>query len=160
MTELAQGAQAPDFRLMDSQENWVSLKDYAGGKVIVYFYPKAMTPGCTIQAVDFSAALKDYAKAGYSIVGISPDKPASLSKFIDRNDLSITLLSDPDMTAINAYGAYGDKTLWGKVISGMIRSTFVVEVDSDGKGTILDAEYGVRATGHVERLSKHLGITS
>ncbi|MCL1907155.1 MAG: peroxiredoxin [Propionibacteriaceae bacterium] len=159
MAELVQGDQAPDFRLQDAQENWVSLSDYAGGKLILYFYPKAMTPGCTIEAVDFSASVDAFAQAGYSIAGVSPDKPASLMRFMERNDLTIKLLSDPEMECITPYGAWGDKTLWGKVINGLIRSTFIIDVDSHGKGKILEAEYGVRATGHVERLRTHLGIS-
>ncbi|MCL1837746.1 MAG: peroxiredoxin [Propionibacteriaceae bacterium] len=160
MAQLVPGDIAPDFCLLDAQESEVSLKNYADSKVVVYFYPKAMTAGCTTEAVDFTAASPSFADAGYSIVGISPDKPASLAKFIDRDNLDITLLSDVDKATIEAYGAWGEKKLYGKVTTGIIRSTFVVNVDAAGIGTVELAEYNVRAAGHVERLSKQLGISA
>jgi len=158
MAELSPGALAPDFQLVDVTGTPVRLTDFAGSKVILYFYPAALTPGCTVEAIDFSAAKAAFLKAGYAIVGISPDEPDQLRKFITHNDLSITLLGDPGMEVIKAYGAWGDRTLWGKVFTGVIRSTFVIDVNADGVGTILDAQYGVRATGHVKRLRTDLGV--
>jgi len=158
MAELSKGAVAPDFQLLDAAGARVSLKDFAGSKVILYFYPAALTPGCTVEAIDFSAAKDAFTDAGYVIVGISPDEPDQLRKFVTHNDLSITLLGDPDLTVIKAYGAWGDRTLWGKVFTGVIRSTFVIDVDSGGEGRILEAQYGVRATGHVKRLRTDLGV--
>jgi len=158
MAELSLGAAAPDFQLVDVTGEPVSLKDFAGSKVILYFYPAALTPGCTVEAIDFSAAKDAFLQAGYAIVGVSPDEPEQLRKFITHNDLSITLLGDPELEVIKEYGAWGDRTLWGKVFTGVIRSTFVIDVDASGAGTILDAQYGVRATGHVKRLRTDLGV--
>ena len=158
MTELTPGAPAPDFRLPDAGGRPVALGDFAGGKLIVFFYPAAMTPGCTVEAVDFTAGNADFLKAGYSVVGISPDKPEVLAKFIARNDLDLTLLSDPEKTVIAAYGAWGERNLYGKVVTGVLRSTFVIDVDAAGHGTITDAQYRVRATGHVKRLRDGLGV--
>jgi len=158
MVELSKGTIAPDFQLLDSTGTSVCLKDFAGSKVVLYFYPAALTPGCTVEAIDFSAAKGAFAQAGYAIVGISPDEPEQLNKFVTHNDLSITLLGDPDLKVIKAYGAWGDRTLWGKVFTGVIRSTFVIDVDPSGEGHILDAQYGVRATGHVKRLRTELGV--
>jgi peroxiredoxin Q/BCP len=136
----------------------VSLADFAHGRVIVYFYPAALTAGCTVEAVDFSSAAPDFDKAGYAIVGISPDEPGKLARFIERNDLTIALLSDPTLETIKAYGAWGDRTLWGKTMTGLIRSTIVVDVDAEGVGTVVQAQYSVRATGHVNRLKVALGV--
>ena len=158
MAELSLGATAPDFQLTDVTGKPVCLTDFAGSKVILYFYPAALTPGCTVEAIDFSAAKDAFLQAGYAIVGVSPDEPDQLRKFITHNDLSITLLGDPDLEVIKEYGAWGDRTLWGKVFTGVIRSTFVIGVDASGAGTILDAKYGVRATGHVKRLRTDLGV--
>jgi len=158
MAQLVRGDQAPDFRLQDSNGTWVSLADYAPGKVILYFYPAALTPTCTVQAVDFSAALTDFREAGYTILGVSPDDPGTLKTFIGRNNLSVTLLSDPSMSTIQAYGAWGERLMWGKTITGLIRSTFIIDVDGEGKGTIQEAEYSVRGTGHVDRLREKLGF--
>ncbi len=155
---LAPGTTAPEFTLPDSKGRPVSLSDYAGRTVIVYFYPAALTPGCTIEAVDFSASLPDLQAAGYDVVGISPDEPEKLAKFHDQEQLGLTLLSDPQRQVLDAYGAYGEKMLYGKRIEGVIRSTFVIKVDADGVGTIEIARYNVRAKGHVASLRKELGI--
>jgi len=158
MVELSLGAPAPDFQLPDANGTMVSLKDFAGSKVVLYFYPAALTPGCTVEAIDFSAAKQAFLDAGYAIVGVSPDEVDQLRKFVTHNDLSIVLLGDPGLDVIKAYGAWGDRTLWGKVFTGVIRSTFVIDVDAEGNGVIVDAQYGVRATGHVKRLRTELGV--
>lgn len=158
MTQLSAGDPAPAFSLPDADGRTVSLADYAGRKVIVYFYPAAMTPGCTIQAVDFSAALAEIAAGGYEVVGISPDTPAKLAQFRAKETLDFPLLADPAKDVLNAYGAFGKKMLYGKEIEGVIRSTFVVDVDDAGAGTISLAQYGVKATGHVAKLKRDLGI--
>lgn len=158
MATLQVGDPAPAFTLSDSSERPVSLSDYAGGRVIVYFYPAALTPGCTTQAVDFTADKEAFDSAGLSIIGISPDAPAKLARFRDKHDLSVTLLADPDKDVLRAFGAYGMKKLYGKEIEGVIRSTFVVDVDAEGAGTIRVAQYAVKATGHVARLRRELGI--
>lgn len=155
---LQAGSPAPEFSLPDADEKVISLSDFGGRKVIVYFYPAAMTPGCTVQAVDFTASLDEIAAAGYTVIGISPDTPAKLARFREKEQLSVTLLADPERTALNAYAAFGTKKLYGKEIEGVIRSTFVVDVDADGHGTIEVAQYNVKATGHVARLRRELGI--
>ena len=155
MTErLSPGDRAPDFTLPDSDGTPVSLADYRGRKVIVYFYPAAGTPGCTKQACDFRDNLASLGGAGLDVLGISPDKPATLAKFRDAEELTFPLLSDPERTALDAYAAYGEKTLYGKKMQGVIRSTFVV--DEDGK--IEQALYNVKATGHVAALRKKLSV--
>ena len=151
---LATGDPAPDFTLPDADGNQVSLADHRGRKVIVYFYPAAMTPGCTKQACDFTDNLDLLAAAGYDVLGVSPDKPAKLAKFREKESLKVTLLADPDKSALTAYGAYGEKTLYGKTVTGVIRSTFVV----DETGHIAAAFYNVKATGHVAKLIKDLAI--
>lgn len=160
MSKLAAGDAAPPFTLPDPDGNPVSLADYAGRRVIVYFYPAAMTPGCTTQAVDFSAALADIAAAGYDVVGISPDTVAKLAKFRETQGLAFPLLADPDKQVLSAYGAFGRKMLYGKEVEGVIRSTFVVTVDDTGEGRIDVAQYNVRATGHVAKLRRELKIPS
>ncbi|MGD0243572.1 MAG: thioredoxin-dependent thiol peroxidase [Streptosporangiaceae bacterium] len=150
---LAPGDPAPDFTLLDADEKEVSLASFRGQRVIVYFYPAAMTPGCTKQACDFRDSLASLNTAGITVLGISPDKPAKLAKFRDKEGLTFPLLSDPDHAALEAYGAWGEKKLYGKVTVGVIRSTFVVEAD----GTISTAQYGVKATGHVARLRAEIG---
>ena len=152
MSKLKTGDPAPDFRLRRSDGAWVSMKDYAGSKLVVFFYPAALTPGCTVEAIDFTAAGPAFGDAGYAIVGVSPDQPETLATFATRHNLDITLLSDPELGVIKAYGAWGDRSLWGKVITGVIRSTCLIEIDQDGAGRIIEAQYGVRATGHVQRL--------
>jgi thioredoxin-dependent peroxiredoxin len=151
---LAPGDPAPDFTLPDADGNPVSLADHRGRRVIVYFYPAALTPGCTTQAVDFTAAAGDLAQAGLDILGISPDEPAKLIRFRDKEQLGITLLSDPEKTVLKAYGAYGLKKLYGKEVEGVIRSTFIVDAD----GLIEQASYNVKATGHVAKLRRELGL--
>ena len=153
-TRLAPGDVAPDFTLSDDSEHQVSLSSLRGDRVIIYFYPAAMTPGCTKQACDFSASKADLADAGFKVLGISPDSPAKLAKFRAKEGLTFPLLSDPGREVLQAYGAFGEKMLYGKRTTGVIRSTFVV--DPDGK--IEHAYYGVKATGHVARLRQELGI--
>jgi peroxiredoxin Q/BCP len=156
MSRLSAGDIAPDFSLTDDTGATVSLSDFSGRKVIVYFYPAAMTPGCTKQACDFTDSLASLQAAGYEVLGISPDKPEKLAKFRERDSLTIRLLSDADKTVMQAYGAYGEKKLYGKVVQGVIRSTFVV--DEDGKIEV--AQYNVKATGHVAKLRRDLGLES
>ena len=150
---LAPGDPAPGFTLPDADGHPVSLSSYRGQRVIVYFYPAAMTPGCTTQACDFRDNLADLNDAGLAVLGISPDPPAKLAKFRDRDSLTFPLLSDPDHAVLEAYGAYGEKKLYGKTTVGVIRSTFVVGAD----GRIEKALYGVKATGHVARLLTEIG---
>jgi len=152
-TRLQPGDPAPDFTLTDDTGRPVRLSEQQG-KVIVYFYPAAMTPGCTKQACDFSDSIDRLQAEGYTVLGISPDKPAKLAKFRENDGLTITLLSDPDKEVLTAWGAFGEKKLYGKVVQGVIRSTFVV--DEDGK--IADARYNVKATGHVAALRRDLGL--
>jgi peroxiredoxin Q/BCP len=154
MTRLSPGDTAPDFTLTSDTGEEVTLSDLRGQKVIVYFYPAAMTPGCTKQACDFTDSLDSLAAAGYTVLGISPDKPEKLAKFRERDALTITLLSDPERTTLAAYGAFGEKKLYGKVVEGVIRSTFVV----DEAGKVEVAQYNVKATGHVAKLRKDLGL--
>ena len=151
---LSPGDTAPDFTLPDADGNPVSLSSYRGRRVIVYFYPAAMTPGCTKQACDFRDSLSDLAKQDIAVLGISPDAPAKLAKFREKEALTFPLLSDADRTVMQAYGAYGEKKLYGKVTVGVIRSTFVI----DAGGKLEKAQYGVKATGHVARLRTELGL--
>ncbi|MBJ7357889.1 thioredoxin-dependent thiol peroxidase [Nocardioides sp.] len=151
---LAPGDAAPSFTLPDDTGSEVSLSDFAGRKVIVYFYPAAMTPGCTKQACDFSDNLASLRGEGYEVLGISPDKPEKLAKFREKESLGITLLSDADKTVMEAWGAFGEKKLYGKTVQGVIRSTFVV----DEQGKVAVAQYNVKATGHVAKLRKDLGL--
>jgi thioredoxin-dependent peroxiredoxin len=154
MTRLSTGDPAPDFTLPTDDGRSVSLSDLRGSKVIVYFYPAAMTPGCTTQACDFTDSLSSLQAQGYDVLGISPDPPAKLATFRERDGLTITLLSDADRTAMNAYGAFGEKKLYGKTVEGVLRSTFMV----DEGGTVRLAQYNVKATGHVAKLRRDLGI--
>jgi thioredoxin-dependent peroxiredoxin len=151
---LAIGDTAPDFTLPDADGNEVRLADLRGRRVIVYFYPAASTPGCTKQACDFRDSLASFTSEGYGVLGISPDKPAKLARFRDAEGLTFPLLSDPDRTVLTAYGAYGEKKMYGKTVTGVIRSTFVI--DPDGKVEL--AQYGVKATGHVAKLRRDLGL--
>ncbi|MEU3553833.1 thioredoxin-dependent thiol peroxidase [Streptomyces fragilis] len=151
---LQPGDTAPAFTLPDADGNEVSLADYAGRKVIVYFYPAALTPGCTKQACDFTDNLELLAGAGYDVVGVSPDKPEKLAKFRDKESLKVTLLADPDKKVLEAYGAFGEKKLYGKTVVGVIRSTVVVDAD----GTVERALYNVKATGHVAKIIRDLGV--
>jgi thioredoxin-dependent peroxiredoxin len=154
MTRLSTGDPAPDFTLPTDDGREVSLSGLRGKKVIVYFYPAAMTPGCTTQACDFTDSLSSLQAQGYDVLGISPDPPAKLAKFRERDGLTITLLSDADRSVMNAYGAFGEKKLYGKTMQGVIRSTFVVDED----GTLAQAQYNVKASGHVAKLRRDLGI--
>lgn len=155
MTErLSPGDTAPDFTLSTDTGESVTLSDLRGGKVIVYFYPAAMTPGCTKQACDFSESLESLKADGYTVLGISPDKPEKLVKFRDKEHLSLTLLSDPDKSVMTAWGAFGEKKLYGKAVQGVIRSTLVI----DEEGKVEHAWYNVKATGHVAKLRRDLGL--
>lgn len=155
---LAPGDDAPEFTLLDPGSKHVSLADFAGQRVIVYFYPAAMTPGCTTQAIDFTAAMDELQAAGLHVVGISPDPPEKLAQFRDSQGVSFPLLSDPDRTALSSYGAFGEKMLYGKLIEGVIRSTFVVDVNEAGEGKIAVAQYDVKAAGHVDKLRRDLEV--
>ena len=155
MTErLSAGETAPDFTLPDADGKPVALADYRGRKVVVYFYPAAMTPGCTKEACDFRDNLADLDGAGFTVLGISPDQPAKLARFRDAEGLTFPLLSDPDRLVLTAYGAWGEKTSYGKKTTGVLRSTFVV----DEQGTIEQALYNVKATGHVASLRNKLAV--
>ena len=151
---LAPGDPAPDFTLTDDTGSDVSLSDFRGKKVIVYFYPAAMTPGCTKQACDFSDNLASLRGEGYEVLGISPDKPEKLAKVREKESLGITLLSDPDKSVMGAWATFGEKQMYGKTVQGVIRSTFVV----DEQGKVEVAQYNVKATGHVAKLRKDLGL--
>jgi peroxiredoxin Q/BCP len=151
---LSPGDLAPDFTLPTDTGEEVSLSGLRGRKVIVYFYPAAMTPGCTTQACDFTDSLDSLKGAGYEVVGISPDKPAKLAKFRERDSLSLTLASDEDRSVMNTYGAFGEKKLYGKLVVGVIRSTIVVDED----GVVSLAQYNVKASGHVAKLRRDLGL--
>ena len=153
-TRLTPGDTAPDFTLPDADGKPVALADYRGRRVVVYFYPAAGTPGCTKQACDFRDSLTELNGAGLDVLGISPDKPAKLAKFRDKEGLTFPLLSDADKEVLNAWGAFGEKQMYGKTVTGVIRSTFVV--DPDGKIEV--AQYNVRATGHVAKLRKDLSV--
>ncbi|WP_327086933.1 thioredoxin-dependent thiol peroxidase [Nonomuraea sp. NBC_01738] len=156
MTEskLAPGDAAPDFTLPSGDGNDVTLDSFRGKRVILYFYPAAMTPGCTKQACDFRDNLGQLTDEGFVVLGVSKDKPAKLVKFAERDGLNFPLLSDPELEVHKAYGAYGAKKLYGKEVVGVIRSTFVI--DADGK--VEQALYNVKATGHVAGLKKKLGL--
>ncbi|MGN6252864.1 MAG: thioredoxin-dependent thiol peroxidase [Marmoricola sp.] len=151
---LTPGDVAPDFTLPTDDGQQVTLSELRGRRVIVYFYPAAMTPGCTKQACDFTDSLDSLRTAGYEVVGISPDKPAKLAKFRERDGLTIRLASDEDRAVMQTWGAYGEKKLYGKTVEGVIRSTFVV----DEAGRIELAQYNVKATGHVAKLRRDLGF--
>ena len=154
MSRLSSGDAAPAFTLPDADGNDVSLADFRGRNVVVYFYPAASTPGCTKQACDFRDNLAELNDAGFAVLGISPDKPAKLAKFRDAEQLTFPLLSDPERTVLSAYGAFGEKMMYGKTVTGVIRSTFVI----DPEGTISEALYNVKATGHVDKLRRDLKI--
>ena len=152
-TRLQPGDTAPDFTLTNDAGEPVTLSQQEG-KVIVYFYPAAMTPGCTTQACDFSDNINTLRGKGYEVLGISPDKPEKLAKFRERDGLTITLLSDPEKNVLTEWGAFGEKKLYGKTVEGVIRSTVVV----DESGTVSHAFYNVKATGHVAKLRRDLGL--
>ena len=151
---LEAGSLAPDFTLPDKDGKAHSLSDYRGQKVILYFYPAASTPGCTTQACDFRDNMASLQAAGYVVLGLSKDKLPALQKFADNENLGFALLSDEDLTVHNAYGAFGEKSMYGKTVMGVIRSTFVV----DEHGVLEHALYNVKATGHVEMLRRKIGV--
>lgn len=153
MTRLAQGDAAPDFSLTDDHGKTVGLSDFQGKTLVLYVYPAAMTPGCTTQACDFRDSLDALAAAGIAVVGLSPDSPEKLAKFREKDGLTFPLLSDPDKSVLEAYGAYGEKKMYGKTVVGVIRSTFVIK-----DGVIEKAMYNVRAKGHVAKLRADLGV--
>jgi peroxiredoxin Q/BCP len=154
MPRLETGQTAPAFTLTDHTGRSVSLSDYAGRNLIIFFYPAAMTPGCTKEACDFRDSMVRLQQAGYDVVGISPDKPEKLARFAEKESLTYPLLSDADRAVLEAYGAYGEKTLYGKKVVGVIRSTIVVAPD----GSVALPRYNIRATGHVASLSTALGL--
>lgn len=154
MTKLEPGQPAPAFTLQNQDGEQVSLSDFAGSNVVVYFYPEAGTPGCTTEACDFRDNLASLQGAGYSVVGVSRDSVDKLKRWAEEEHLTFPLLSDPDLTAHNAYGAWGEKKLYGKTVTGVLRSTFVIDPD----GALTLASYNVKATGHVASLRKKLGI--
>ncbi|WP_265444738.1 thioredoxin-dependent thiol peroxidase [Flexivirga meconopsidis] len=154
MPRLEIGDKAPAFTLTSDSGKEVSLADYAGKHLVIFFYPAAMTPGCTKEACDFRDSLATLQGAGYEVVGISPDKPEKLAKFVEKESLTYPLLADPDKQVLEAYGAYGEKKLYGKTVVGVIRSTIVVGPE----GTVELARYNVKATGHVASLSKALQL--
>jgi peroxiredoxin Q/BCP len=154
VAKLSAGDTAPAFTLEDADGKPVSLDDFAGRKLVVFFYPAAMTPGCTKEACDFRDSQVRLQKNGYEVVGVSPDQPAALRQFTDQEHLTYPLLSDPDKQTLEAYGAWGQKQLYGKTVTGVIRSTVVVGED----GTVELAKYNVKATGHVAALAKALGL--
>jgi peroxiredoxin Q/BCP len=153
-TRLSPGDQAPDFTLPTADGGRLSLSDLRGRKVVLYAYPAAMTPGCTTQACDFRDSLASLQGAGYQVVGISPDKPAKLAQFVERDMLTFPLVADEDKAVLTAYGAYGEKQNYGKTVVGVIRSTFVL----DEEGRVERALYNVKATGHVAKLRRDLGL--
>jgi thioredoxin-dependent peroxiredoxin len=152
--KLEPGQPAPDFTLSAADGSTVTLRDYRGRHVIVYFYPAAMTPGCTKQACDFRDGLGALQAAGYAVLGVSPDKTAKLAAFVERDGLTFPLLSDPDHTVLEPWGAWGEKSMYGRTVVGVIRSTVVVDPD----GVVAVARYNVKATGHVASLRKALGV--
>ena len=153
-SRLEAGAPAPAFTLFDKDGAPVSLADYAGKKVVLYFYPAASTPGCTTQACDFRDNLASLTGAGYVVLGVSKDDSDALQTFADDEHLTFPLLSDPELVVHHAYGTYGEKSMYGKTVTGVIRSTFVI----DEHGTLEHALYNVKATGHVAGLRKKLGL--
>src|SRR5215813_13160253 len=150
------GDNAPAFSLPDADGNTVKLSDYKGRRVVVYFYPAAATPGCTKQACDFRDSLAELNGAGLDVIGISPDKPEKLAKFRDTEKLTFPLLSDPDRKVLTAYGAYGEKQMYGKTVTGVIRSTFVV----DEKGKIAVAQYNVKAAHTTTKIKQIIEQTA
>ena len=151
---LSAGDPAPTFTLTDQDGTSVSLSDFAGRRVILYFYPAAMTPGCTTQACDFRDNLASLGGAGYVVLGVSKDSVEKLKAFQEEDGLTFPLLSDPELTVHQAYGAYGEKNSYGRIVTGVLRSTFVI----DETGTLTLARYNVKATGHVKSLRKALGL--
>jgi peroxiredoxin Q/BCP len=153
---LAPGDLAPDFTLDDQDGTPVTLSALRGSRVVLYFYPEAMTPGCTTEACDFRDNLNSFAGAGVRVVGISKDPVEKLKRFAERDRLNYTLLSDEDLSVQQRYGVWGEKSLYGKIVVGSIRSTFVI----DEEGRIERAWYNVKATGHVARVRRELGLAA
>lgn len=153
---LQPGDQAPDFALKNQRGESVTLSSLRGRGVIIFFYPAAMTPGCTTQACDFRDSVESLKATGYEVLGISPDTVEKVAKFVERDGLTYDLLSDPDKTVLTGYGAFGEKNLYGKIVEGVIRSTIII----DAEGTVEHALYNVKATGHVARIRKMLGLGS
>jgi thioredoxin-dependent peroxiredoxin len=151
---LSVGDPAPDFTLPTADGGEFTLSRHRGQHVVVYFYPAAMTPGCTTQACDFRDNIASLKGAGYEVVGVSPDSPEKLAQFVENESLTFPLAADPDKKVLNAYGAFGEKTMYGKPVTGVIRSTVVV----DPGGTVKLAQYNVKAAGHVSKLRRDLGI--
>lgn len=157
MTEVSRlevGQNAPAFSLTNDKGQQVSLSEFNGQKVILFFYPAALTPGCTKEACDFNDSLNSFKSAGYTVVGISPDKPEKLAKFRSKESLNFELLSDEDLSVHKTYGAYGEKSLYGRLYTGVLRSTFAL----DESGKIVLAGYNVKATGHVAKIKNELGL--
>jgi peroxiredoxin Q/BCP len=154
MTRLTEGDPAPDFTLLDDTGKQVSLSDFRGKTVLLYAYPKAMTPGCTTESCDFRDSVEPLSAAGVVVIGLSPDKPETLARFREKENLNFTLLSDPDKETLAEYGAFGEKKNYGKIVMGVIRSTFVIDAD----GNISHSLYNVRAKGHVARVRDLLGV--
>lgn len=158
MTELSRvevGKKAPAFSLPNDQGKTISLSDLKGQKVILYFYPAALTPGCSKEACDFNEKVNLFAAEGYKVIGVSPDAPAKLAKFREKEGLKFEMLSDEDLAVHKSFGAYGEKSLYGRVYTGVLRSTFVI----DETGVITLAQFNVKATGHVVKLRKDLGLS-
>ncbi|HJS71144.1 MAG TPA: thioredoxin-dependent thiol peroxidase [Acidimicrobiia bacterium] len=145
-------AETVEFKLPNQDGKTVSSDDLAGKKYVMFFYPRAMTPGCTTESCDFRDSYSEFTEAGYEIVGVSPDVPSRNRKFKEKEGLNFDLLSDEDHSLADSLGAWGEKTMYGKVSEGLIRSTFVV----DEKGEISNAYRNVKATGHVARVKKDL----
>jgi peroxiredoxin Q/BCP len=154
MERLQPGDMAPDFTLTTDEDKSLSLSEFRGRRVVLYAYPAAMTPGCTTQACDFRDSLSSLHARGIEVIGISPDSPAKLAKFRERDGLTFPLVSDPTKEVLTAYGAYGEKQNYGRTVMGVIRSTFVIDAD----GRIEKAMYNVKAAGHVAKLRRELGI--
>lgn len=154
MPRLTAGDPAPDFTLPTADGGSVTLSDLRGQHVVVYFYPAAGTPGCTKQACDFRDSLASLQGHGYRVVGVSPDGVAKLAAFVEAEELTFPMASDPDKAVLEAWGAWGEKSLYGRTVTGVIRSTVVV----DPEGTVELAQYNVKATGHVAKLRRDLGI--
>jgi peroxiredoxin Q/BCP len=151
---LEPGVKAPDFRLTAADGSTVSLADYRGRHVVVYFYPAAMTPGCTTQACDFRDNLASLQGSGFAVVGVSPDSPDKLAEFVEHDALTFPLLSDPDHEVLEQWGAWGEKSLYGKKVTGVLRSSVVVDPD----GVVELARYNVKSKGHVASLRTALGV--
>lgn len=153
-TILEAGQPAPDFSLDDQNGDTISLSQFRGQRIVLFAYPEALTPGCSLEACDFRDSLEPLRVAGYAVLGISPDKPEKQKRFDERDGLGYPLLSDPDRATLIAYGAYGEKNSYGRIVTSVIRSTFVI----DAEGRIEHALYNVKATGHVARVRKLLGV--